>query len=215
MTAATPRVLVPDPLRRPLVVLVLVAAVGFVVLAVSYAGTSTGGRVDTRVDALVDPLGAHHWLVEHAVELGSPMWVAALALALSTVCLLLSRWRLALLAVVGPGLTGACTTLLKPALGRTFDGGFAFPSGHTAGATSIGLVVALLMISLIRPGRGGALALLTAGAVIVGGGVAAALVASNAHYPTDTIGGFCTAIVVVCGCALLVDRVAALRPAAR
>ena len=148
MTAATPRVLVPDPLRRPLVVLVLVAAVGFVVLAVSYAGTSTGGRVDTRVDALVDPLGAHHWLVEHAVELGSPMSVVALALALSTVCLLLSRWRLALLAVVGPGLTGACTTLLKPALGRTIEGGFAFPSGHTGGATSLGLVVALLMISL-------------------------------------------------------------------
>jgi membrane-associated phospholipid phosphatase len=36
-----------------------------------------------------------------------------------------------------------------------------------------------------------------------------ALVASNAHYPTDTMGGFCTAVVVVCGGALLLDRVAA------
>ena len=70
-----------------------------------------------------------------------------------------------MLAVVGPGLTGVCTTLLKPALGRTIEGGFAFPSGHTGGATSLGLVAALLVISLLRPGRGGALAILAAGAV--------------------------------------------------
>ena len=35
------------------------------------------------------------------------------------------------------------------------------------------------------------------------------MVASNSHYPTDTLGGFCTAVVVVCGCALLLDRLAA------
>ena len=141
-------------------------------LAVRYAGTSTAGAVDTRVDAVVDPLGiAHHWLVHHAVALGSPPSVVALAFALSALCLLLGRRRLAVLAVVGPGVTGVCTTLLKPALGRTIEGGFAFPSGHTGGATSLGLVAALLVISLLRPGRGGALAILAAGALVVGGGV--------------------------------------------
>ena len=106
-----------------------------------YAGTSTAGAVDARVDAVVDPLGAaHRWLVRHAAALGSPPSVVVLAFALSAMCLLLGRRRLAVLAVVGPGLTGVCTTLLKPALGRTFDGGFAFPSGHTGGATSLGLV---------------------------------------------------------------------------
>ncbi|MDT7576524.1 MAG: hypothetical protein QOH17_2857, partial [Pseudonocardiales bacterium] len=60
-----------------------------------------------------------------------------------------------------------------------------------------------------------AMTILAAGAVVVGGGVGAAMIASNAHYPTDTIGGFCTAIVVVCGGALLLDRLAALRAPAR
>lgn len=209
MTAATPPVLLPGPLRRPVALVVAFAAAVFVVLAVRYAGTSTASAVDDRVDAVVDPFGfAHHWLVRHTAALGSPPSVVALAFVLAATCLLLGRRRLALLAVVGPGLTGVCTTLLKPVLGRTIEGGFAFPSGHTGGATSLGLVAALLVISLIRPGRNGALAILAAGAIVVGGGVAAAMVASNAHYPTDTVGGFCTAVVVVCGGALVLDRMA-------
>jgi undecaprenyl-diphosphatase len=139
--------------------------------------------------------------------------VVVLAFALSAVCLLLGRRRLAVLAVVGPGLTGVCTTLLKPALGRTIEGGFAFPSGHTGGATSLGLVLALVVISLLRPGRGGGLAILAAGGLVVGGGVGAAMIASNSHYPTDTLGGFCTAVAVVCSAALVLDRMAEHRMA--
>jgi membrane-associated phospholipid phosphatase len=214
MTTATPPTLVPGPLRRPLTLVVAGAAAVFVVLAWRYAGTSTASGVDTKVDAVVDPLGeAHHWLIGHAMRLGSPPSVVALAFALSALCLLLGRYRLAVLAVVGPGLTGVCTTLLKPALDRTIDGGFAFPSGHTGGATSLSLVAAFLVISLLRPGRGGALVILAASAVVIGGGVGAAMVVSDAHYPTDTVGGFCTAVVVVCGVALLLDRLAtALAP---
>ncbi len=33
------------------------------------------------------------------------------------------------------------------------------------------------------------------------------MIATNAHYPTDTVGGFCTAVVAVLGTALLLDRV--------
>ncbi len=211
MTIGTPTMLVPGPLRRPVTLVVVAAAVVFLVMAWRYAGTSSAGRVDSRVDAVVDPLDTHRWLVEHAMQLGSPPSVVALAFALSAVCLLLGRYRLAILAVAGPGLTGVCTTVLKPALGRTLDGGFAFPSGHTGGATSLGLVTALLVISLLRPGPRGALVILAVGALVVGGGVAAAMVASNAHYPTDTIGGFCTAVVIVCGAALVLDRVTAPR----
>jgi undecaprenyl-diphosphatase len=192
-------------------VLVLAAGLVFALLAARYAGTSSAGRVDMRVSAAVDPLAAHRWIVAHAMALGSPFWVTALAFVLSAVCLLLGRRRLAVLAILGPGLTGVCTTLLKPALGRTIDGGFAFPSGHTGGATSLALVAALLVISLIRPGRVGALAILLACAVVIGGGVGAAMIVSNNHYPTDTVGGFCTAVVVVCGAALVLDRVAAPR----
>jgi membrane-associated phospholipid phosphatase len=213
MTAATPPALVPEPLRRPLTLTVVSAAIVFVVLAWRYAGTSEASQVDTRVDNVVDPLGdTHRWLVEHAMRLGSPPSVVALAFALSALCLMLGRYRLAILAVVGPGLTGVCTTFLKPALGRTIDGGYAFPSGHTGGATSLSLVVALLVISLLRPGRGGALAILAASAVVIGGGVGAAMVVSNSHYPTDTVGGFCTAVVMVCGAALVLDWLAKFAP---
>jgi len=212
MTTATPPLLVPGPLRRPVALLASVAAVAFAILAARYAGTSTASGVDTRVDAVVDPVGtAHHWLVRHTAALGSPPSVIALAFALSALCLLLGRRRLAVLAVVGPGLTGVCTTLLKPALGRTIEGGFAFPSGHTGGATALGLVTALLVISLVRPGWVGGIAIVAAGGVLCGGLVGAAMVASNAHYPTDTVGGFCIAVVMVCGAALVLDRVATYR----
>ena len=149
------------------------------------------------MDAVVDPLGAaHRWLVRRTVSLGSPPSVVVLAFALSAVCLLLGRRRLAVLAVVGPGLTGVCTTLLKPALGRTLEGGFAFPSGHTGGATSLGLVLALLLISLLRPGRARSARDPGGGRVwSSAAGSGAAMIASNLHYPTDTLGGFCTAVV--------------------
>lgn len=210
--SAVPSVLLPAPLRRPVAVVVATAVAVFAALAVRFAGTSAAGRVDTRVDAVVDPVGAaHHWLVDHAVALGSPPSVVVLSLALALVCLFAGRYRLAVMAVAGPGLTGLCTTLLKPALGRTLDGGYAFPSGHTGGATALGLVAALLVISVVRPGRGGALAILAAGALVAGGGVGAAMIAADAHYPTDVVGGFCTAVTVVCGGALLLDRVAAAR----
>jgi undecaprenyl-diphosphatase len=212
MPDVTPPVAVPGPLRGPVALLIALAAVVFAVLAVLYAGTSTASRIDTRVDAVVDPLGeAHHWVVRQAAGLGSPPSVVAFALLLSATCLLFGRRRLAVLAVVGPGLTGICTTLLKPALGRTLEGGYAFPSGHTGGATSLALVSALLVISLVRPGRVGALVILAAATVLVGGGVAAAMVALNTHYPTDTVGGYCIAVVVVGAAALVLDHVAAAR----
>jgi membrane-associated phospholipid phosphatase len=213
MTSVLPRsALLPAALRRPVVAVVGLAAVVFLALTARYAGTSTAGLIDVHVDHVVDPLGsAHTWLVRHAMLLGSPPSVVMLAFGMAALCLVLRRPWLAVLAIAGPGLTGVATTLLKPAIGRTIGDNFAFPSGHTGGATSLGLVAALLAISLIRPSRAWSLAILAAGALLVGGGVGAAMVAANAHYPTDTIGGFCTAVVVVLVEALLLDRLAGLR----
>jgi len=65
------------------------------------------------------------------------------AALIAGVCLLLGRRRLAALAVLGPGLAGVATTVLKPAIGRQLDvpAGlwFSFPSGHTAGAAAIAI----------------------------------------------------------------------------
>lgn len=206
----TPFPAVPPDVRRPLAGLVGVAALVFVVLAVRYAGTSEAGPVDRRVDAVVDPVaGGHWWVLSRLVLLGSPPSVVLLAVGLAAACLALGRRRLAVLAIAGPGVTGVCTTLLKPALGRTIAGGYAFPSGHTGGATALGLVTGLLLASLLasRRGRAWTLTVLAASALALGGGVGAAMIATDAHYPTDTIGGFCTAVVAVLGTGLLLDRV--------
>lgn len=211
MTAAAPPVLVPGPLRRPLILAAALAVVVFVGLAVRYAGTTGAGSLDARVAALIDPIGAHQRLTQISATLGSPLAVVTLALALAALCYALGRRRLALLALVGPGVTGVLTTVLKPALGRTLGDGFAYPSGHTGGATALGLVAALLVISYVRPGRTAAIAILAAGGVLCGGVVGAAVVAVNAHYPTDVVGGFCTAVAVVCTAAIALDRMGGRR----
>ena len=213
MTIALPGpVLLPATLRRPVATVTGVAIVVLAVLAARFAGTSSAGRVDLHVDTVVDPVGAAHmWLVRHAMELGSPPAVVLLAFLLAGVCLALGRRRLALLAIAGPGITGLATTALKPLIGRTIDDSFAFPSGHTGGSTSLGLVTALLVISLAHPGRPVSLLLIAAGALLAGGGVGFAMVALDAHYPTDTVGGFCTAVTVVLGSALALDRLGGRR----
>jgi undecaprenyl-diphosphatase len=107
---------------------------------------------------------------------------------------------------VGPGLTGVATTTLKPLVGRTIDGGLAFPSGHTGGATALGVVAALLLITVLRPATGTSALLLSAGALVSGGAMALALVSDRVHYPTDTVGGFCVAVAVVLASALVIER---------
>lgn len=201
------RAAIPTTLRRPAAVGVALAASVFAVLAMHYADTSVGGRLDHRLEAVADSAtAARHWLLTYAVALGSPPIVVVGALALAVVCLVLRRRRLAVLAILGPGLTGAATTLSKPAIGRTMeDGGFAYPSGHTGGATALGLLAALLAVSLLRPGRVIGMALVAAGALLAGGIVGVAMVVVGVHYPTDTIGGFCTAVVVVLGLALAIE----------
>ena len=97
--------------------------------------------------------------------------------------------------------------MLKPLIGRTIEGGgFIYPSGHTGAATALGLVAALLLVNVLRAGPRVGAALLAAGALLAGGGMAVAVVVGRFHYPTDAAGGFCTAVVMVLGTALLLER---------
>jgi membrane-associated phospholipid phosphatase len=202
---------IPPRLRLPALVLVALAVVVFAAGAATYAGSTGNGSLDLHTESLVAGAASpHEHLFRVLTAFGSPPTVVAGAFGLATVCLALHRRRLAVVAVVGPGLTGLATTLLKPAIGRTTEfGGFAYPSGHTGGATAIALVVALLLVSLVRPGRTTGTALIVTIALVAGGGIGVALVATDAHYPTDTVGGFCAAVALVLGTALALEWAAA------
>lgn len=193
--------------------LVACCAVFLALLAWTYGGTSGPGAVDTAItDALADHVAGHSFAARAAVQVGAEGSVIAMSCVLVVTCLALRRTALAVVAIAGPGVTGVLTTVMKPALGRTLEGVPAFPSGHTAGITAIALVVALLVTGLFRRPSVTVTILAGVGVVLAATTVATGLVIERFHYPTDTLGGFCVAVVVVLGLALLVERV---RPIAR
>jgi membrane-associated phospholipid phosphatase len=196
-------VIFPPGLRAPAAAVAVLALLVFGVFAARYADSSSAGRIDRHVQLLV---GHEPSLTESVIVFGSPAAVVVLALFLAVVPLTLGHRRLAVLAVVGPGLTGVATTTLKPIVGRTLDGSFAFPSGHTGGATALGLVTALLLVTVLSTATGTSAILIAAGAMLSGGAMALALVADRAHYATDTVGGFCVAVTVVLTSALAIER---------
>lgn len=199
----------PAPLRRPAAWIGGIAAGGVAVLAVHTHGLGTATRTDDVLRWLVSERVPEEvrsfWLVQ---SLGNPLAVVVLAGLLAALALATGRRRLAVLAAVGPGLTGLVTTGLKPVVDRTLDGELAYPSGHTGGFTALAVVAGLLLVSLLRTeALTGALVVAVA-AVGAGSAMAVALTALDIHYPTDTIGGFGTALAVVLGTALLLDAVA-------
>jgi undecaprenyl-diphosphatase len=204
----TNRPLLPGALRVGAVVTAVLAVGVVVFLAVRYAGDSSAGGVDHHLDRAVYALPGHR--VAYAARIfGSPPVVIVAAGALALGCLLAGQVRAALLALAGPGLTGLVTTFGKPVVDRTVGdgGGLAFPSGHTGGATSLALVVALLVAAALRLSAPGTAALAAVCAVCAGGAVGTGMVVAGSHYPTDVVGGFCTAVAAVLAVALALDAV--------
>jgi undecaprenyl-diphosphatase len=114
---------------------------------------------------------------------------------------------MAALALAGPGSAGAVTMLAKPLVGRTYLGDLAFPSGHTAGITAVSTVAAVMAVGFARTRLWTVATLAATGVLLSGMLMAFALLSQGLHYPTDILGGFATAIVVVLAIALLIDAV--------
>jgi undecaprenyl-diphosphatase len=114
------------------------------------------------------------------------------------------------LVVAGAGMSVGTARLLKHLVGRTIhgDGNLSYPSGHTAFLTAFALVVALLATGRLGLGRTAGTSLVFAAALVAGGAMGWAQVALGAHYPTDVLGGWCTALAVIPATAWLVDRMA-------
>lgn len=199
--------MLPPALRRRLAVIAVIAALVAGVFGAVYAGDGEPGGVDARVGAAVYGAG---WQVAQAVDfLGDPGGAALLAVGGAAVCLLM-RWpRAAVFVVAGPGAAAGTTTLLKPLVGRTIHGdeNLSYPSGHTAFLTAFALTVALLVAGRLGLGRTAGPALVLGVALVAGAAMGWAQVAMGSHYPTDALGGWCTALAVVPATAWTVDAV--------
>jgi membrane-associated phospholipid phosphatase len=194
-------------LRRALAVPMLLGTLLVAVPAVAYAGGSEPGGLDRWIQPGVNTPAAA-WSGALAVDwTGGPVGRTLLVLAVTALCLFAGRRRLALVALVGTILTSVLTTVLKYVVDRRIHDGFlSYPSGHTAAATAIGVVLGLLLADLLGAGRAVGLALVLGLATLCGGLMAWVQIDLTAHYPTDTIGGFGCALLVIPATALLVDK---------
>nr|WP_206439447.1 phosphatase PAP2 family protein [Streptomyces scabichelini] len=202
----------PPLLRVWLGLIAALAALVVVVLGVLYAGHSEPGRVDRWiVEPTADSVRPPWRRVALATDfLAEPVGAAMLVVAAVAGCLLLRRPRAAVLIVAGVVLTVGTARLLKSLVGRTIhgDGNLSYPSGHTAFLTALALMVALLATGRLGLGRAAGTSLALAAALVAGAAMGWAQVALGAHYPTDVLGGWCTALAVIPMTAWLVDRLA-------
>jgi len=188
----------------------VLAAITLVVLGFAYAGRSVGSAVDLGIRADLRQLQSPWRQIALVVDwTGEPVGAALLLATFVLVFLRIGNRRAALLTIVGPGVAVAVTMVMKPLVGSTINDGFlSFPSGHTATATSFALVAMLVVIGGRQFGAVTGLLLVIAMAVPAAAVMAWAQVLLNAHYPTDTFGGFCAAVAVVPAVAWTIDLVA-------
>jgi membrane-associated phospholipid phosphatase len=200
-------------LRRSAAVLAVLGTLLVAVPAVVYADGTEPGRLDRWIQSVIENTPSVAGAAALTVDwTGGAVGRTLVVLAVTALCLLAGRRRLAATALVGTILTSVLATILKIVIGRRIHDDFlSYPSGHTAAATAIGVVLGLLLADLLRVGRvlGASMVLGLAGA---GGAVMAwAQIDLTAHYPTDTIGGFGSALLVIPATALLVDKLAESR----
>lgn len=198
----------PARVGPPLGVTSVLAAIALIVMGFGYAGQSVGAAVDIGIRDDLRHLESPWRQLALVVDwTGEPVGAALVLATIVIVFLRAGYGRAAILAVAGPAAAVAVTTGMKPLVGRTINDGFlSFPSGHTATATAFALVVMLVVVRNRTAVVGMALiAVVTVAAAAV---MAWGQVLLNAHYPTDTLGGFCATFAVVPLVAWTIDRLA-------
>ena len=201
---------VPAALRAPLAMTAALATAVLVALGILHFHDSGLTGIDAAVLPSIDGVRPPWRYVALVIDFGGePVGSTILVAVLALVCFLAHRVRAAVLTVLGVAVTVAVTTLLKPIIGRTIHGEFlSYPSGHTALATALAVVIALLVADRLGLGRAPAVVLVLGLALVAGVAMGWAEVALGAHYPTDAVGGFCAALAAVPATAWVVDRAA-------
>ncbi|MEU5257584.1 phosphatase PAP2 family protein [Amycolatopsis sp. NPDC021455] len=200
----------PVALRAPLAMSGALATAVLVALGILHFRDSGLTGIDAALLPSIDGVEPPWRYVALVFDFGGePVGSVILVGLIATVCYLVHRVRTVVLTVLGVLATVAVTTALKPIVGRTIHGHFlSYPSGHTALATALALIVALLLTDRLGLGRAAAMALVLGLALVAGVAMGWAEVALGAHYPTDALGGFCAALAAVPATAWLVDRIA-------
>ncbi|GAB2455305.1 phosphatase PAP2 family protein [Jatrophihabitans fulvus] len=219
---ARPAVRVPL-VGRPRAAVAGVAAgvVAFVAMAVWVHDTYRPNAVDRPV---ADWLWRHFGDPQHPGPvstflrwLSEPVLTVTTILVVGVVALVLRAWPVVALVAVGPALGLVLESyVLKPLIGRQFgiveqlsDGavkaGWAFPSGHQTGITSL---LALLVLLVLRTSAPRAVAVGAVAIASVWAALAAlGLVGAGYHYFTDTWGGVILGVLVIVVPALVIDAV--------
>ncbi|MFC4943921.1 phosphatase PAP2 family protein [Pseudonocardia sp. GCM10023141] len=198
-------------LRTPFLIGTVAAACIVLVLAICYAGDDAGSALDRSAAQWAEATRAgSRSAIQAALNVngyGEARSVAVLVVLGAVICACMGRLRLATVAFAAPLASAAATTALKPLVDRTIHGDFlSYPSGHTAVATAFGIVVAMILVEATRAGRILALVLIALGALAGGIGMGWSQVLLDTHYLTDCVGGLATAVVVVLGGSVLLDR---------
>jgi undecaprenyl-diphosphatase len=196
-------------------VLLAGCAVLVAVLGVLFAHQSTADWFDHAVDApVITGFAGHLNLALRLASPGTTIPAAVLSVVIAVACLITGRLRGAVLAVAAvPVAVGLCEVLVKPLVHRTYIGQVVYPSGHTATIFALVATLTVLLLASPRPAMPRwlrivilAVAYLTAVAVMVG------VIAVRFHYFTDTVAGAAVGIGTVCGLALVLDLIPAVRP---
>ncbi len=209
------RELVPRALRLPAAVIAAAGALLLTVMAVHYHGADSYSAADRWVlEVLPKGPGVPYSAFSDLIDLVPPVFVLVVGV-LTVGSLVMGRSWQAVFVVVAPGLTLLITELGKRLVDRTIDGVPALPSGHTAGVTSVSLVVAVLLVDRVRAHLLAAAGLLLLAVTGMAVGIGVAMSVTGYHYPTDTVAGYFTGVACTLGVALGVDRLARRHGGAR
>lgn len=196
-------------------VLLAGCAVLVAVLGVVLARHSTANPFDRAVDSpVITGFAGHHTLALWLAFPGTTIPAAALSLIIAVACLVTGRLRGAVLAVAAvPVAVGLCEVLVKPLVHRTYIGQVVYPSGHAAAIFALAATVTVLLLAPPRPAMPRWLRILIlAVAYLAAVAVVAGVIAVRFHYFTDTVAGAAVGIGTVCGLALVLDLIPAVRP---
>jgi membrane-associated phospholipid phosphatase len=167
---------------------------GFAVVVVAAYATSRGARLDgSALDGFVRVQGPFvHEVTRSIVQLGNPLQVALIGVALAAVAAARGRPRVAVAILVFVAATSVSSQLLKDLLAHSRDDGYtslghiaarALPSGHSTAAMTLALAAVFAAPPRARPA---AAAIGAAFALAMGFSV----VSLSWHFPSDVLAGF-------------------------